>query len=79
MDSNTPKVIESVKWNISHQMMPYCGSSYTYFSIFGELGQIGENWVQIPPIKGTNTQKVIHSVKLHISLQMKPYLSVNAI
>ena len=85
MNSNTPKVIKSVKLNISHQMMPYssvktiCGSSYTYFSIIGELGQVGGDWDQIRPIIGTTIEKIIHSVKLHISQQMKPYLSVNAI
>ena len=48
MDSNPPKVIKSVKLSISHQVMPYssvkaiCGSSYTYSSIFGEWGQVGE-------------------------------------
>ena len=85
MNSNTAKVIKSVKLNISHQTMPYssvktiCGSSYTYFSIFGELGQVGEIGSKSPPIIGTNTRKVIHSVKLHISHQMKPNLSENAI
>ena len=85
MDSNTPNVIKSVKLSISHQIIPYssvktiCGSSYTYFSIFGELGQVGEIGSKSPYIIGTNTKKDIRSVKLHISHQMKPYLSVNAI
>ena len=54
MDSNTPKIIGSVKFNISHQMKPYssanviCGSSYTYFSIFGESGQVGEIGPKFP-------------------------------
>ena len=43
-----PQVIQSVKFYSSHQMKPYSrvraiwGSSYTCFSIFGELGQVGE-------------------------------------
>ena len=48
MGRDSQKVIQSVKFQISHQMKPYLsvrtiyGSSYTYFSIFGELGQVGE-------------------------------------
>ena len=48
MGRDTQKVIQSVKFQISHQMKPYssvktiCGSSYTCFSILGELGEVGE-------------------------------------
>ena len=46
--TNTQKVFQSVKFQISHQMKPcssvktICRSSYTCFSIFRELGQVGK-------------------------------------
>ena len=87
MDINTPKVIQIVKFHISHQMKSYssvktiCGSSYTCFSMFG-VGASWGDWTQIASIIGTNTQKVIHGVKLHIShnetlLKCKGHLRVN--
>ena len=48
MGRDTQKVMQSVKFQISRQMKPYssvktiCVSSYTCFSIFGELGQVAE-------------------------------------
>ena len=54
MDSNSLKVIKSVKLSISNQIVHYlsvkdiCRSSYTYFSIFGELGQVGEIGPKFP-------------------------------
>ena len=48
MDRDTLKAIQSVKFDISHQIKSYsrvkaiCRSSYTCFSIFGELGQVGQ-------------------------------------
>ena len=48
MGRDTLKAIESVKFHISHQMKSYsrvkaiCRSSYTCFSMFRELGQVGQ-------------------------------------
>ena len=48
MGKDIPKVIQSTKLQISHQMKPYSSvkaiweSRYTCFSVFGELGQVGE-------------------------------------
>ena len=69
-----------IKWNLTQVWRSSAWSSYTCFSLFWELRQVGEiHPTQIIPIMGTNTQKVIYSVKLHISHQMKPYLSVKPI
>ena len=61
MDRDTLKAIQSVKFHISHQIKSYsrvkaiCRSRYTCFSIFGELGQVG----QIEP-KQPNSWTPIH-------------------
>ena len=89
MDINTSKVIQSVKFHISHQMKPYsivkviCGSSYTCFSIFWELAQVWEIRPEFPLIIGTNTEKFIHGVKTpHLTsnetlIRCKGHLRVN--
>ena len=63
MDSNTPKVIRSVKLNISHQMMPYsslktiCGSIYTCFVYLQNWGKLAK----FSPITSNHGQRYTES------------------
>ena len=54
MGINTQRVVQSVKFHISHQLKPYsnvkviCRWGYTCFSIFGKLQQVGEIGPKFP-------------------------------